>query len=221
MRRTRIEKKTICRHLSDKKQVTLWMHREDANVPTKGRRFPSAHGLDLNVSKAPFRWRSRRPNTKGVAGVHGGVISTVWKTGCQLPDEILSRSWRVIGEDEEGTRCGTTNSKVSLHDNETAMVRFCFNFQNNRPVAVLMFVMTDGKLLVCCKSRIGLLHEPNFSKLAAKGGRLACVGCSRWASTAVAMASVAEAIEREIWRITYMCFLACLRHSCLLYQRYL
>ena len=52
----------------------------------------------------------------------------------------------MICEDEEGARCGTTNSKVSLHNNERAMVRFGFNFQNHRPAAVLVFVMTDRKL---------------------------------------------------------------------------
>ena len=67
----------ICPHPSAKKQVTLRMHHGDANVPAKGRRFPSAHGLDLNVSETPFRGCGRRRNTKGVACVPGGIISTV------------------------------------------------------------------------------------------------------------------------------------------------
>ncbi len=54
----------ICPHPSAKKQVTLRMHHGDANVPAKGRRFPTAHVLDLNVGETPFRGCGRRPIRK-------------------------------------------------------------------------------------------------------------------------------------------------------------
>ena len=77
MARRRLEKKMICPHPSAKKQVMLRMHHGDANVPAKGRRFPSAHVLDLNVIETPFRGCGRRPNTKGVACVPGGNMKLI------------------------------------------------------------------------------------------------------------------------------------------------
>jgi len=52
----------------------------------------------------------------------------------------------VIGEDEEGARCGTTNTEVSFHDKYGTMMRLRGNFQKEWPVAMLMLVMTYGKL---------------------------------------------------------------------------
>ena len=77
MARRRLEKKMICPHPSAKKQVMLRMYHGDANVPAKGRRFPSAHVLDLNVIETPFRGCGRRPNTKGVACVPGGNMKLI------------------------------------------------------------------------------------------------------------------------------------------------
>ena len=41
--------------------------------------------------------------------------------------------------------CGIKNLKVSFHHKERPIVIFSFDFQNNRPVAVLMFVVPYRK----------------------------------------------------------------------------